>query len=156
MTYEYLKAFGADMYTEGGIFDVASPHDDRLVATPHDDLTTAQVLPPPPVSDLQPVPSTLSTPEAPPILFTNGNGNGAPAATSNGAATTNGAAATNGNGNGNGAAVQQAGIVPVRISWTGVAVLGMAGAFFWWFWKRFLPGMQAVSERDRMRAAAGE
>jgi hypothetical protein len=137
MTYEYLKAFGADMYTEGGVFDVASPHDDGLVATPHDDMTTAQVLPPARISNLQHVPSTLSTPEAPPVLFTNGNGNG----------------------NGNGAAVQpvqQAGMIPVRMSWTGVAVLGMAGAFFWWFWKRFLPGMHAVAERDRMRTAAGE
>jgi hypothetical protein len=83
--------------------------------------------------NLQPVPSTLSTPEAPPVLFSNGNGNGAAVQP-----------------------VQQAGMIPVRLSWTGVAVLGLAGAFFWWFWKRFLPGMHAVAERDRMRTAAGE
>jgi len=64
--------------------------------------------------------------------------------------------ASNGGNGGQVTTTHQVGGGTLRVNWVGVAVLGMTGAFFWWFWKRFLPGMKAVAERDRMRAAAGE
>jgi len=69
----------------------------------------------------------MDTPLPPPVLFTNGNG--APVANGNGAP------AANGNGapaNGNGAAVQQAGMIPITLRWTHVAIAGAAiGAFLY-------------------------
>ena len=127
MTYEYNKAFGGDMYTEGGIFDVASPHD-LLMAD--------QVIPPKLTADTRAVPSTLSTPAPPPALLTNGNGspaNGAPANSGDPLTTTH----------------TTAGGATVTTHWGGIALLGFAGAFGWWVWKRFMPAMEAAGERER-------
>ena len=60
--------------------------------------------------------------------------------------------ASNGGNGGQFTTTHQVGGGALRVNWVGVAVLGMTGAFFWWFWKRFLPGMKAVAERDRQQA----
>lgn len=37
----------------------------------------------------------------------------------------------------------------LQVNWGGVALLGLAGGFFWWFWKRFLPSMETAGKREQ-------
>ena len=37
----------------------------------------------------------------------------------------------------------------LSVNWGGVAMLGLTGAFFWWYWKKFMPAMERVGERER-------
>ena len=88
--------------SEEGVFDAPSAHDE---------LQTSQVIPEVVPEGLTPLQTTMDTPLPPPVLFTNGNG--APA-------------------DGNGAAVQQAGMIPITLRWTHVAIAGAAiGAFLY-------------------------
>lgn len=37
----------------------------------------------------------------------------------------------------------------VTVNWGGVALAGLTGAFLWWYFKKFLPGMEAASQREQ-------
>lgn len=90
-------------------------------------LMASQVIPPSLMADTLPLPTTMST------LGTNdGEANGDVSDSGDPIQTTH-----------------QVGGGTLRVSWGGVALLGLAGGFFWWFWKRFLPAMEAAGRREQ-------
>lgn len=84
-----------------------------------------------------PAPITTSTTQPPQVLLTNGNG----ATAINDTSASNSDALTT---------THQVGGGTLRVHWGGVAMTGLVVVFFWWFWKKWLPGMKAIGERERV------
>jgi len=78
-----------------------------------------------------PVPSTMSTPESPQVLFANGATQVATDSPVDPLQTT-----------------YQVGSGTLTANWGGIALAGMSVAFFWWFFRSFLPGMRAAGQRE--------